>query len=529
MNNAALRTALLIILGLSFLISGCRTLPATPDKPSDLRYQQDIPAQKAAEMLEAEVVARKLAERRLKEEKKEEKKELPPAPEKVTETAVEPVKEIPQPKTIQTPAPAQKIDSTRPLTLAELIDIGLSNNPQTRQAWDNVRLAQTKEKQAESTLYPQLTVAAQITRERDKATSPLNDINDMHYGPSATLTYLILDFGGRNAQIEQTIQEIVAADSQYNQAIQDLLLDVETAYYKFYSAQSAQEAAEDDVKNTKADFDAAQLRFEVGLVPQLDVLQAKSDYESSLYNLEEAKGQVKNTKAGLAQAIGVSADTEFEIAKPSTLLPNNIDEGDVKAMIEDALIKRPDVAALRANIKAQEAAIKSAFSNMMPTLNAGATGQTDQYKYYSNPKTKEHDRDGTVYASVNWDVFDGFYNLNKKREAERQLDIAKDKLAQKESAVSTDVWTKYYDFDTAASKLVYSEAFLNTSRTSYELAFESYNAGLKSILDLLRAESNLSQAKSRFIQSKEDLFIALAELAHAKGMLNNVAPAKPKE
>ena len=122
-----------------------------------------------------------------------------------------------------------------------------------------------------------------------------------------------------------------------------------------------------------------------------------------------------------------------------------------------------------------------------------------------------------------------FYNLNKKREAERQLDIAKDKLAQKESAVSTDVWTKYYDFDTAASKLVYSEAFLNTSRKSYELAFESYNAGLKSILDLLRAESNLSQAKSRFIQSKEDLFIALAELAHAKGMLNNVAPAKPKE
>ena len=88
MNNAALRTALLIILGLSFLISGCRTLPATPDKPSDLRYQQDIPAQKAAEMLEAEVVARKLAERRLKEEKKEEKKELPTAQEKDRKSVV---------------------------------------------------------------------------------------------------------------------------------------------------------------------------------------------------------------------------------------------------------------------------------------------------------------------------------------------------------------------------------------------------------------------------------------------------------
>jgi len=58
---------------------------------------------------------------------------------------------------------------------------------------------------------------------------------------------------------------------------------------------------------------------------------------------------------------------------------------------------------------------------------------------------------------------------------------------------------------------------MDTSKSAYDLALESYKAGLKSILDLLDAESKLSDARSKLIQSKKDVFVALANLAHATG------------
>ena len=68
-------------------------------------------------------------------------------------------------------------------------------------------------------------------------------------------------------------------------------------------------------------------------------------------------------------------------------------------------------------------------------------------------------------------------------------------------------------------KLKYSEAFLESSEESYSLASEGYKAGLKSILDLLLAQSNLADARSSLIQSKNDVLVVFAEFLHATGSL----------
>ncbi|MCK9604340.1 MAG: TolC family protein [Candidatus Omnitrophica bacterium] len=503
MNNAVGYTALIACSCLVFCIAGCRTVDV-PASPSHLKYQEiDKPLSVSTGILEAEFIAEKLAEQ---------KKKIPPSVSKKPKIA----------DPVWNSVRKLNIDTKDPLTLIELVDIALANNPDTRQSWGNTRVARALEKQKEGKLYPQITTSMTLTREKTVATLPISNVNDLEYGPSTKLTYLLLDFGGRKANIEQAFQGILSADSLYNQAIQDLLLSVEKNYYQLYSAQSKVEASEDDVKNTKEDFEAAEQRFEAGLVTKLDVLQAKSDYENSLYSLENSKGQVKSARATLAQSIGIPADTEFEIVIPSKIPPTGISEEDVSAIIEDAIVKRPDIASLRAELKSKEAAVKSAVSDLLPTLNLGGTAEANKYKYYNDPAsgTKKRDNSYTAYASVDWDVFDGFYNINKKVQADRELDIARDKLIQKQLSVSADVWIKYYDFYTAVSKFAYSESFFDTARISYELALESYNAGLKSILDLLQSQSRLSEARSRFIQSKEDVFISLAELAHARGSVN---------
>jgi len=55
---------------------------------------------------------------------------------------------------------------------------------------------------------------------------------------------------------------------------------------------------------------------------------------------------------------------------------------------------------------------------------------------------------------------------------------------------------------------------------SHDLALEGYSEGLKSMLDLLQAQSSLSDARAKLIDSEKGLFIAVAELAHATGTLS---------
>jgi len=413
----------------------------------------------------------------------------------------------------------QKIDSSKPLTLPELINFGLQNNPSTRQAWNSARAAEAVKAQKEAKLYPAAEVDAALTRQKSKSTQVFGDTDQLELGPELQLTYLLLDFGGRSADIEETSNLLLAANFQFNQSIQDLLFDVENAYYTFYSAKSALVAAEADLENAKTAYDDADTRYRAQLASKLDVLQAKSNYEDSLFSLEGAKGQVKTTKARLAQAIGVSADTEFDIADPIKPVPTELTEDDVTKLINDAMDKRPDIAAQRATIEAKKAAITSANSALYPSISAGGSAQGNRYKYYNDAKDRNQDSLYSAYLTLNWDLFDGFENLNKKREAEMEAEVERAKLIEFQLAASADVWTKYYNFKTTVRQYGYSESYLDTAKMSYEMALESYDNGLKSMLDLINAQSQLSDARSKLIQTKRDLFVALADLAHATGSL----------
>ncbi|MDD4879227.1 MAG: TolC family protein [Candidatus Omnitrophica bacterium] len=413
----------------------------------------------------------------------------------------------------------QKIDSSKPLTLTDLVNLALQNNPSTKQAWNSARAAEAVKAQSESLLYPSATVTATLTREAGKANLSAADYNDLVIGPEIELTYLLLDFGGRAANIKQTTDQLLAANYQFNQSIQDLLFDVENTYYGFYSAKASLDAALADLETAKTAYDAADTRYRAQLASKLDVLQAKSTYEDSLFSLEGAKGQVNAAKAQLAQTIGISADTEFDIADPEKPLPTALSEDDVTKLINDAMDKRPDIAAQKATVESSKAAIKFADSALYPSISAGGTADINKYHYYGDTTARSTDKSYAAYLTFNWDLFDGFNNLNKKREAEMNSEVERAKLIEAQLAASADVWTKYYNFKTAVRQYGFGESLLETAQTSYELALESYNNGLKSMLDLINAQSQLSDARSKLIQTKKDLFVSLADLAHATGSL----------
>ncbi|MDP8298310.1 MAG: TolC family protein [Candidatus Tantalella remota] len=421
---------------------------------------------------------------------------------------------------------SKEVDLTSSYTLDELIDKALTNNPSTREAWEKARAQDAVATQSNSQWYPKATLKMDANFQRTVSNKRISTINQSSYGPSAEVTWLLLDLGGRSGSDQEARQALLAANFAFNQAIQDLLLDTEKAYYNFYSAIALVKAGEADAADAKATYVAAQEKLDVGLVTKLDLLQAKSSYDDSLFNLEDAKGQLEDARADLATVIGVPADTTINIVAPAEETPPEVEEGDVSVFIEEALKRRPNISAARASLKSKQAAVKVANSDLWPTVNATGAAGYNWYKYYGD---LSHATTGYVnykesysYAGgleVRWDIFDGFNNLFKKREAQRLASAEREKLVQSEIAASADVWSKYYNRKTARQKFIFSRAFLDSAEESHALAMEGYEVGLKSILDLLQSQSQLSDARTKFIQSREDLFVAIAEFAHATGSL----------
>lgn len=424
---------------------------------------------------------------------------------------------------------ATPTDLTKPLTLSDIADLALQNNPGTSKAWHEARAASEQVRYAQGYFMPNVTAGAGMTRNTTAAHPENFDQNNLSYGPSLQLSYLVFNFGGgRSAAVEQALQTVYASNFAFNKAIQDTLLTAELAYYRVFSTQAGVEAAATNAIDTKAILDAATERRNASVGVDLEVLQAQTLYDQALYTLANAQGQKNISRGLLAQAVGLPADTTLHIATPTDDLPASLSELDMRHYIDAALARRPDLAALRASLSAREAAIKVAKASRWPSLYLNGSVARNYYELYgmNNRASSAEEWAYSGGVSLKWNVFDGLQTLSTTRTAEAQAEATRAQLQQAELGASTEIWIRFQNYETSLHLQEFSLAALKSATASWQLALESYKSGVKSILDVLNAEAQLAQARSQHIVARQDVFTAYANLAYATGAMEKGGPIK---
>lgn len=417
---------------------------------------------------------------------------------------------------------AQTLSTTGTLTLAELVDQALLANPTLQNSWAEARQSEAQMQQARSAYYPSLSANASYKLGRSD-NNPLGEATSLtQYGPDASISWLLLDLGGRSARVNAGIDQLLAYNYQYNQTLQNLLRDVQNAYYNLFSAQAAVQAAQSTVDSSAKTLEATQAREDAGLGIHLDVLQAQTDHEQALYKLEDTLARVKTTQGALASTLGLPADTSFEIAPPQQTMPGvtNLTEERISSIIDHSLARRADIAAAQAALRAAEQAVRAANSDYWPTLAAGGQANKTWNRFGEDalPDTDSYTYLG--YLGLSWTVFDGFLNVNKKQEALAKQESLRAQLRGAELAAGADVWNSFYNLKSALKKQLFAQAALDSANEAYSQALDSYNAGLKDITFLLSSQASQATANSTLVAVENEMYIALVALAHATGSLN---------
>ena len=402
------------------------------------------------------------------------------------------------------------------VSLSQIVDLALQNNPATRAAWHQARAAAAELGSKRGAYLPSLELDAQLTRQKQAALGGRSIFLQTTYGPTASLSYLLLDFGGRAAEVVEAREALRTADWTHNATIQDVVLNVEQAYYQYLNAKALTEAQRVTMKQAETNLDAAKGRHDAGVATIADVLQAQTAFSQARLSLQTFEGQVQTIRGALATAAGVPANIPIEVGNLPEV--NVAEEGEsVEQLIARAESERPDLAAARSSVRRAASHIRSVASQGLPTLSAAAAyGRS----YYPSSDATVPSADSYSGALLfRFPVFTGFSKAFDVRRANEELHVAEAHAEGVKDRAILEVWTSYFDQKTAVLRAGTARDLLASATQSEQVASERYKSGVGSLIDLLTAESALASARAQEVQARADWFLSLARLAHDTGVL----------
>ncbi|HET7584751.1 MAG TPA: TolC family protein [Gemmatimonadaceae bacterium] len=410
--------------------------------------------------------------------------------------------------------PPDIADRVQHLTLDDVVDIALRNNPVTQASWATARAAADLYQAEKGAYYPTVDAQVNATRIKTTSTQGRSAVLQTTYQPSVSLSWLLFDFGGRGSSVSVARNALLAADFTHNAVLQSVVLQVETAYFNYLATRALREAQLASVRDAQANLAAAEERRQVGVATIADVLQARTALSQAQLALETVEGDLQTTRGALAVSMGLPANVPYDIDVTAAPPPVSIVADSVDAVIAAAVANRPDLAAARAQAQEAAARVGVARAERLPALElTGNGGRT----YLSRRGSAGNNY--TFTLGVRIPLFAGLSRMWTQRAESDLAAAAQADAATLQQQVIFQVFSSYYALQTAVRRVHTADDLLASAQQNEEVASGRYRAGVGSILDLLNAQSALADARAQQVQARWVWQTALAQLAHDAGVL----------
>jgi outer membrane protein TolC len=411
--------------------------------------------------------------------------------------------------------PPDLAERIRRLTLDEIVDLGLRSNPTTRLAWANANAAASVYGSERGAWLPSIDGDVSAARLKTAASQGRTAVEQSVFTPSVTLSYLLLDFGGRSGRVAGARNRLLSASFRHNAAIQDVVLQVQVAYFQYLANRALYQAQRTTVEEARTNLVAAEERRRVGLATVADVLQARTAASQAQLDLQTIEGNVQTTRGALALSLGLPANLPFDVDSSAAIAPVAPLADSVNAIIATALRDRPDLAASRAEVEAALAGVTEARGALFPSLGFSATGG----RTYATT-IPDGANSYSLSLGLSIPLFNGFSRQHDLRAAEFEAEAARARTETLRQTVVFQVFSAYYALQTATRRVGTAEDLLASASQSNEVALARYKAGVGSVLDLLAAQSALASARAQQVDARLAWSVSLAQLAHDAGVLD---------
>ena len=272
----------------------------------------------------------------------------------------------------------------------------------------------------------------------------------------------------------------------------DITLQAKQAYDRIALQKSLLQHAQQDLDLAQNILRQADIRFEAGDVPQLDVMRASVEVGRATNRLTAAKNDLSVAKTSLNALLARPLQTPFALADSLVYRPV---ETHLDQLTAAALKQRPDLAGTELQLKALQSQQAAATAAYWPDLNVGL-GRQQRYE-------------GGGHEENSWKVRFGIeiplwaFSRQRGERAEAKAEVAK-VVAERDVVryqVLLETEQAYLDLNTAEEQVaLFQDQILPEAERAFEVAGRSYDEGKLTYLELLEAQRTWIETQIEYAQ-----------------------------
>jgi outer membrane protein len=414
---------------------------------------------------------------------------------------------------------------SRPLSLFDCLNIALQQNASILKAKSDLEASHGIVIQTRAVALPQVTVNGQYKRTEQSAIEsiPAPGIQpppDQNWNTGVKIEQTIYNGGKTTAALRAAGATKKQSFAQYNTAVADALLATRIAYYDVLLANQQVTVHEASVNLLQKELEDQQHRYDAGTVPKFNLLRAEVAVANERPAVIQAKNNYRIAKNNLSNLLGYNLPRDIWEDIPLALTDTLDDapyEIHLPDAIQQALSGRSELAALRENETLQKLNIVNARSGYQPVVSAFA-GYNWNNSQFIDPTDLGYTLHGwNAGGELSWNIFDGLLTHGKVVEAKALYNKSKTDLADESRQIELEVRTAYSQFIEAKEVLDSQHAVQEQADEALREAKARAEAGTGTQLDVLDAETALTQARTTQVQALHDYDTARAKLQRAIG------------
>jgi outer membrane protein len=294
---------------------------------------------------------------------------------------------------------------------------------------------------------------------------------------------------------------------------QGVLLDAVTAYMNVMANYALYEAQRTNVQVLREIQATTKRRLDAGDVTPTDTAQADSRLSRGLADLNAAEVALAISKEIYKQVIGDPPGQLVAASPVDRLIPTS--EG---AAVDTASNQHPVVVAAGYDVDVATVSIKLAESALLPTLSV--QGSVSRQVQNDPTLTTTQTDQASVIGQLNVPIYDGGTAASQTRQAKEVASQSRMVLEQVRNQTRTAVVSAWVSNEGTKVALRAAESEVRSADIALQGVRREAAGGQRTTIDVLNAQQDLTNARTRQITAQRDRVIASYTLLSAVGRLD---------
>lgn len=406
--------------------------------------------------------------------------------------------------------------------LLDIYRLALENDPIFKGAYSTYMSTSEAIPQARAGLLPQIGISSQLSANTQNVNAgPSLVVSEAYRNHQWQLNASQALFNHKIwAQVQQAKAAVKAAQANFNDAAQDLILRVSSAYLEVLYAQDSLNFAEAKKRANKRQLDQATQRYKVGLDPITSVYDAQSAYDQSVAEVIAEKNNRINKNESLRKLtnhvfdeIAPLRNSNIPLIKPE---PNNIDE-----WVSTGLHQNYKLFAAKYNLQAAREKIKAQSSGNWPVFSLkGQAFNLRNIGGSNNFFVPQEQKISVLAIAVDFPVFQGGLVLSQTRQAQFDFQTVSEQMERVYRDVVVDSHIGFNTIIDGISKIKADRQTVISRQNAVDSTESQFLVGTRTMVDVVNAQQRLFEAQKELAKDQYSFINTILKLKYTAGSLN---------